>query len=179
MDDRRPGDVPRLWREQPPLPSYPQDVLSPSSPPELSQWDDPPYTWRDWLTNLSPGQQLGYGCILVVVMSTLFLYCVGASTFFVRRMLLGRVVPTPTAFIPPTLAPTPTQVPPPTFIIPLPTARGPLAATPTQAPLPTLAPPTATATYDPYAPTPTRKPTTAATYDPSALTPTRKPTARP
>ncbi len=178
MDDRRPGDVPRLWREQPPQPSYPQDALPPASPPELSQWQDPPYTWRNWLVDLSPGQQLGYGCILVVVMSTLFLYCVGASTFLLRPIVLGRVAPTPTAFVPPTLAPTPTQVPPPTFIIPLPTARGPLAPTPTQAPLPTIAPPTATPTYDPYAPTPTRKASTTAN-DLYTLTPTRKPTVRP
>lgn len=178
MDDRRPGDVPRLWREQPPQPSYPQDALPSASLPEASEWEGYPYTWRDWLADLSAGQQLGYGCILVVVISTLFLYCVGASTFLVRPIILGRVVPTPTVFIPPTLVPTPTQVTPPTFIIPLPTARGPMAATPTQAPLPTMAPPTATATYDPFGPTPTRKASTTA-IDPYALTPTRKPTARP
>ncbi len=159
MDDRRPGDIPRLWREQPPESSYTEELLPQPSMAEQPQWESQPYTWRQWLADLAPRQQLGYGCIGVIILSTLFLYCVGASTFVVRPVLLGRAVPTPTAFILPTLAPTPTQAPQPTFIIPLPTPRGTMPATPTQAPLPTYPPYTVGPTLDNYGATPTRKPT--------------------
>ncbi len=160
MDDRRPGDIPRLWREQPPESPYMEDPPPPISLPDSAQWEGQRYTWRHWLADLTPRQQLGYGCIGVVILSTLFLYCVGASTFFVRPILMGHAVPTPTNFIPPTLAPTPTAPPQPTFIIPLPTPRGTMPPTPTQAPLPTYSPATVGPTLDNYGFTPTRKPTT-------------------
>lgn len=92
---------------------------------------------------LSLSQQLGYGFIGVLMVSLAAMYCAGIASFFVRPLLLQRA-PTPTIFIPPTLAPTPTQAKP-TFIQ-LPPAT--LLATPTQGRIPTREPATATPTAD-------------------------------
>ncbi len=160
MDDRRHGDIPRLWREQPLEALYTEEPPPPMTLPGSHPLGGERYSWRHWLIQLTPRQQLGYGCIGVVILSTLFLYCVGASTFLVRPILMGHAAPTPTAFVPPTLAPTPTSPPLPTFIIPLPTPRGTMPPTPTQAPLPTYSAATVGPTLDTYGLTPTRKPTT-------------------
>jgi hypothetical protein len=89
---------------------------------------------REWLANLSPVQQVGYGCIVVMILSVAMVYCVGAATFFVRPMLVERAAITPTEVTRPTLVPTPTQRVEPTAFIQLP--KGTLVATPTQAPIP-------------------------------------------
>lgn len=128
-----------------------------------------PVSWREWLATLSPVQQVGYGCILVMIVSAAMLYCVGAATFFVRPMLVERAAITPTEVTRPTLVPTPTQLVEPTTYIQLP--KGTLVATPTQAPIPPrdsflVTPPpdimdrltqTPLATTNP-GPSPTRKP---------------------
>ncbi|HEX9076835.1 MAG TPA: hypothetical protein VF932_13710, partial [Anaerolineae bacterium] len=117
-----------------PPPGYPED-----------SWDEPreyvrveqggqPAAWREWLAALSPTAQVGYGCILVMIMSAVMVYCVGAATFFVRPMLVERAAMTPTEVTRPTLVPTPTQFVEPTTFIQLP--KGTLVATPTQAPIP-------------------------------------------
>ncbi|MCL4489751.1 MAG: hypothetical protein M1570_16725 [Chloroflexi bacterium] len=98
------------------------------------------HSLRAWMAGLSPTQQLGYGCIGVMMVGALVLYCLGAATLFVRPMVSVRP-PTPTNIIHPTLVPTPTQQSVPTFIQLPP---GTLVATPTQAPIPTREPPTPT-----------------------------------
>ncbi len=124
MYDRRGDIVPHIYLEDPPLelPEYPY-LEQPRA-----------RNWREWLADLTPNQQLGYGCIAVVMISAALLYCVGAATFFVRPMLVERAAVTPTEVVRPTLVPTPTQMPQPTPFIQLP--PGTLIATPTQAPIP-------------------------------------------
>ncbi len=109
-----------------------------------------PGSARGWLTRLSPNQQLGYGCLLIVLMGTFALYCGGIVSWVVRPALLQRAL-TPTALAVPTLAATPTQAPPTFINLP----PGQLLATPTQAPIPTREPPTVTPTG--IRPTPTHK----------------------
>jgi hypothetical protein len=81
---------------------------------------------------LSPNQQIGYGCLVIVVVSALAMYCAGTFSILVRQNL-GQRAPTPTAITRTVFDSTPTK-PPPTFIN-LP--GGTLLATPTQAPIPT------------------------------------------
>lgn len=121
------------------------------------------------MVSLTPIQQLGYGLIAVVLISAAVLYCVGASTFFVRPMLAEHAVVTPTEVVRPTFTPTLIPSAVPTTFIPLPKS-GTLAPTPTQAPMPPREVYVVTPSYDPNvptaAPTSTAKPTS-----------TRKPTA--
>ncbi len=174
MSDRRPGDVPRLWRDQPPAPNYPQDPFPPHSLDGSDVQGDDSYSWREWFADLPALQQIGYGCIGVIIVSILFLYCVGASTVFVRPLVQGRVAASPPVVVLPTLAPTPTQPLVPTGIIPLPSPPGTMPATPTQAPLPTLVPRTGTPTFDPNNPyTPT--PSTSTTRPIATVVPTARP----
>ena len=81
---------------------------------------------------LSSNQQFGYGCLAIVVVSALAMYCVGTFSILVRQNL-GQRASTPTAITLTVFDSTPTK-PPPTFIN-LP--GGTLLATPTQAPIPT------------------------------------------
>jgi hypothetical protein len=107
--------------------------------------EPPPPSEGGWLANLAPSQQLGYGCIGVMIAGASVLYCLGIASFFVRPLVLERAVLTPTIVIRPTLVPTPTQQVQPTFIQLPP---GTLVATPTQAPLPIREPATATRVPD-------------------------------
>ena len=123
MYDER--DVPRLRKVNSPPLSYPE-YSDPQQHASRSR--------GTWVASLSPTQQLGYGCILVLIISAASLYCIGAATFFVRPMLVERAAITPTEVVRPTLVPTPTQITSPTLFIQLP--KGTLVATPTQAPIP-------------------------------------------
>lgn len=95
---------------------------------------------RDWISSLSPAQQLSYGCVGVAMIGAVVLYCLAGAAWVARPVLLQRP-PTPTDLIRPTLAPTPTQLIAPTLSS-LP--KGTLIATPTQAPIPTREPVTPT-----------------------------------
>ncbi len=143
----------------PPVPQEPYPSRYAESSPSL----------RDWIASLTPMQQLGYGLIAVILISTAVLYCVGASTFFVRPMLAEHAVVTPTEVVRPTLPPTATPQPQPTTFIPLPKS-GTLAPTPTQAPMPPREVFVVTPSYDPNMPTAVATSTAKATS-------TRKPTA--
>ncbi len=169
MYEQNNANAPHRWTQSPPPPSYPEDPVD-----EPGEYVRSGHTLRspsfgERLGSLSPAQQLGYGCIMVMVISAAMLYCVGSATFFVRPMLVERAAITPTEVIRPTLVPTPTQVVEPTSFIQLP--KGTLVATPTQAPIPpresfVVTPPpdimdrlTQTPQASPSAgPSPTRKP---------------------
>lgn len=164
MRDRRPGDIPRVWREQPPPLDYPQQTNFSRDPYAYRDEEHAAPARRGWLADLSPTQQLGYGCMAVIIISTAILYCVGISTFLIRPRIQEHAATTPTILARPSLAPTPTQPIQPTSIIPLPSPRGTLLATPTQAPLPTRDTPTPIPTFDPLNPyTPTRRPSATGT----------------
>ncbi len=128
---------------------------------------------REWFEELSPQQQVGYGCIGVIIAGTLMLYCAGTVSMLARPFILQRD-PTPT----PIFRTTPLPTPPPTFIQ-LP--QGTVPATPTQAPIPTREPATPTPTPDPLV-TPATLTATPSTGTPRAspsstkfiLTPTRR-----
>jgi hypothetical protein len=109
-----------------------------------------PQPVHSWLANLTPGQQIGYGCLAVILVGTFMMYCAGTLSLVARPVLLARS--TPTDIVPPTLEATPTQQAAPTFINLPP---GILLATPTQAPIPTREPPTITPTVDLTTPPPT------------------------
>src|SRR5574341_440327 len=98
---------------------------------------------REWLEELSPQQQLGYGCIGVIIAGTLMLYCAGTVSMLARPFILQRD-PTATPIV---RATPPTILPPPTFIQ-LP--QGTVPATPTRAPIPTREPATPTSMPDPF-----------------------------
>ena len=89
---------------------------------------------RAWL-GLSPHQQIGYGCLAIIVLGALTMYCAGTFSILVRQNL-GPRAPTPTVITRTMFNGTPTK-PPPTFIN-LP--GGTLPPTPTQAPIPTREP---------------------------------------
>ncbi len=103
---------------------------------------------RGWLSSLSPGQQVGYGCLAIIVIGALVMYCAGTVSLVARPLLLNR--PTPTELVRPTLVATPTQARPTFINLP----PGTLLATPTQAPIPTREP-TLTPTVDLTNPAPT------------------------
>ncbi len=134
----------------------------------------PPRERRSWLASLSLNQQLGYGCLAIIIAGTLVMYCAGTISFVARPLLLQRS--TPTELVRPTLVPTPTQAP--TTFINLP--PGTLLATPTQGPIPTREPPTVTPTVDLTTPAPTASVTPRVSPSPggkTSATPTRKPSA--
>ncbi|HEX7594023.1 MAG TPA: hypothetical protein VF429_07605 [Anaerolineae bacterium] len=136
----------------------------------------PPPSEQGWFSNLTSNQQLGYGCVAIVVLGALVMYCAGSISFLVRPILLQRG--TPTEIILPTLQPTPTQGRPTFINLP----PGTLLATPTQAPIPTREPPTITPTVDLTNPAPTTSSTPRGTPSPGAKispTPTRKASATP
>lgn len=136
----------------------------------------PPPSEQGWFSNLTPTQQLGYGCIAIVVFGALVLYCAGTISILVRPFLSQRA--TPTDIIRPTLQATPTQAHPTFIILP----PGTLLATPTQAPIPTREPPTITPTVDLTNPAPTTSITPRGTPSPGAkinATPTHKASATP
>lgn len=134
MHDSKPVNAPHQWRENAPPPGYPEDPWDePQEYVRVEQGGQPPAKW-EWLAALSPVQQVGYGCVVVMILSAAMVYCVGAATFFVRPMLVERAAVTPTEVVRPTLLPTPTQLVEPTTFIQLP--KGTLVATPTQAPIP-------------------------------------------
>lgn len=135
---------------------------------------------REWFEELSPQQQVGYGCIGVIIAGTLMLYCAGTVSMLARPFLLQRD-PTPTPILLTTLPPIQS---PPTFIQ-LP--QGTVPATPTQAPIPTREPATPTPTPDPFV-TPATVTATPSTGTPRASasstakftpTPTRRTTGTP
>lgn len=103
--------------------------------------DYQPQTEGGWMSNLSPAQQLGYGCLVIVIIGAMTMYCVGTLSFIVRPMLVQRS--TPTELVRPTLVATPTQAAPTFINLP----PGTLLATPTQGPIPTREP-TMTPTVD-------------------------------
>jgi len=107
-----------------------------------------PRVGRSWLFSLSPGQQLGYGCLVIAIVGAMVLYC-GGTISLLARPLLQRS--TPTELVRPTLVPTPTQAQPTFINLP----PGVLLATPTQGPIPTREPPTPTPTVDLTNPAPT------------------------
>jgi hypothetical protein len=125
--------------EEPPSSAWPESELAEWSYQEEA-YAVPRQSIGDWITSLSPAQQLGYGCVGVMMVGALVLYCLAGAAWVARPALLQRP-PTPTELVRPTLAPTPTQIVQPT-IGSLP--RTTLVATPTQAPIPTREPPTPT-----------------------------------
>ncbi len=164
MYEQRENDIPRLWRQDPP-----PEILAPDPAPQAETSG----SWGEWIASLSPGRQLTYGCIVVLILSAASLYCIGASTFIIRPILIERAAMTPTDVLKPTLVATPTQLAVPTPFIAAP--QGTLVATPTQGPIPpresfVVTPPPdimAKITLTPYAtpspgpsPTPSRKPNT-------------------
>jgi len=120
---------------------------------------------------LSPAQQFGYGCLAIIVLSALAMYCGGTFSILVRQNLAPRA-PTPTVITRTAFDPTATK-PPPTFLN-LP--GGTLLPTPTQAPIPSREPsPTPTIELTGTLPIPgTVFPSVSATR-----TPTRRTTAPP
>lgn len=104
-----------------------------------------PRTLRERIANLSPNQQLGCGCMGVILAGTLVLYCGGIASFIVRPLLLERAADTPPPelqqpiILPPLL---PTLPAPTSFLLPLPNAT--LPPTPTQGPIPSRERPTPT-----------------------------------
>lgn len=157
MENRNDYDVPREWTDDPPPSDAPEsdwvngyfideDESQPDIPHDVPH--DPPNEERSlnhWFGALSPKHQIGYGCLAIIALSALLLYCVGAATVLVRPIIAERAVNSPTPIIRPTLVPTPTQQVQPTFIQ-LPPGK--LVATPTQAPMPTREPPTVTPTTE-------------------------------
>ncbi|MBI5030533.1 MAG: hypothetical protein HZB51_08395 [Chloroflexi bacterium] len=119
--------------------------------------------------NLSPNQQVAYGCLIIILIGTATLYCVGTFAMVMRPSLATRP-PTPTQVILPTLVPTLTPVAPTFINLP----KGTLISTPTQAPIPTREPPTLTPTVDLTNPAPTLSVTTTITV---TRTPTRRVTS--
>lgn len=125
---------------------------------------------------LPPERQIAYGCIGIVVMATIVLYCVGFFSVMIRTSFQRPATPTIVAF--PTQAPTATLGPPTLINLP----RGTLIATPTQAPIPTRETPTLTPTVDLTNPAPvitgtitgTVRATLAITGTRTTLTPTRR-----
>ncbi|MCL4394123.1 MAG: hypothetical protein M1482_04840 [Chloroflexi bacterium] len=133
-----------------------------------------PQPVRSWLANLSPGEQIGYGCLAVIFVGTLVMYCAGTLSLVARPMLLAHS--TPTYIVPPTLQATPTQQAAPTFLNLPP---GTLIATPTQAPIPTREPPTITPTVDLTNPPPTPTITPSPTFGRQGSPVRRSPTSTP
>ncbi len=127
-------------------------------------------TGRGWFPNLTPNQQLGYGCLAIIIIGTAVLYCAGTFSIIVRPSLLQRP-DTPTVVVRATAVVIPTQAPPTLINLP----RGTLLATPTQAPIPTREIPTPTPTLDLTNPASTATATVAAGTR-VTLTPTRKAT---
>lgn len=98
---------------------------------------------RSVWSGLSPNQQIGYGCLIIAVIGSLAMYCLGTLSILIRPSLIPRP-PTPTLVTRPSFELTPTK-PPPTFIN-LP--GGVLPPTPTQAPIPTRELPSPTPTQE-------------------------------
>jgi hypothetical protein len=137
-----------------------------------SLFDPPPRS--GWWSNLLPKQQLGYGCLMILIMSAAVLYCAGTVSIAARPFVLDRP-PTPTYITHVTAAAKPILGPPTLIQVP----AGMLDATPTQARIPTREPSTLTPTVDLTNPAPITT-TLAITL---TRTPTRKvsppPTLRP
>ncbi len=131
--------------------------------------NQPPRASSGLLSSLSPNQQLGYGCLGIVIIGAMVMYCAGTISIIARPMLLQRS--TPTELVRPTLVATPTQAQPTFINLP----PGTLLATPTQAPIPTREPPTMTPTVDLTNPAPT----TSVTPTRGTLIPNGKATATP
>lgn len=123
-------------------------------------------------SHLSPNQQIGYGCLAIIVISSLVMYCAGTVSILMRPSLIPRA-PTPTLITRATLGATPTK-PPPTFIY-LP--GGTLLPTPTQAPIPTREVPSLTPTPEVVETLPLT--TLTPPGGTTRATPTRTPTRRP
>ena len=123
-----------------------------------------------WLPHLSPAQQLGYGCLLIVILGTSVLYGAGILSMMFRPSLRDRAVPTPTVFVRATATVSPTLSQPTVLTLP----PGKLLATPTQAPIPTRELPTLTPTVDLTNPAPITSVTVTRTL---TLTPTRRVTS--
>jgi hypothetical protein len=135
-----------------------------------SGWDPEPPAAQGWLSNLSPNQQIGYGCLAVVIVGIAALYCAGTFSMIVRPSLLQRP-DTPTIVVRATAVAPPTQTLPTLTRLP----GGTLAATPTQAPIPTRELPTLTPTVDLTNPAPTLTVTLTLGMR-TTVTPTRKTT---
>ena len=102
-----------------------------------------PRALRERLANLSPYQQLGYGCLGIIIASTLVLYCGGVLSLAVRPFLHERdAIPPPVQQTLPIILPTLAPTQPLLTLIPLPQVT--LPPTPTQAPIPTRERPTPT-----------------------------------
>jgi len=146
-----------------------------------------------WYEGLSESRRTWYGILLIVVLFTMFLYCLGFTSVLVRPILLERWPPptmmlyaptveivqgTPVPMLPTvtmpagarlptsTLEPTPTQMPYPTSppVSPTPPEGTPLTQTPGT--------PTLTPTLTAFTPTPI----ITVTPSPTALAPTSTPT---
>lgn len=96
----------------------------------------PPAARSAW-SNLSPNQQIGYGCLAIAVIGAFVLYCAGTFSILVRPSLVQRA-PTPTLITRTAFDFTPTKAPPTFIHLP----GGTLLATPTQVPIPTRELPT-------------------------------------
>jgi hypothetical protein len=136
-----------------------------------------------WWTSLLPKQQLGYGCLLILIMAAATLYCAGTASIAARPFVLQRP-PTPTYISVATAPVKSTQAP--TTLLQVP--AGMLDATPTQARIPTREPWTLTPTVDltngapitgTLAITMTRAAITGTLPITMTRTPTRKPIASP
>lgn len=92
------------------------------------------YARGGW-SNLSPNQQIGYGCLAIAVIGALVLYC-GGTFSILARPSLGQRAPTPTLITRTAFDPTSTKAPPTFINLP----GGTLLATPTQAPIPSREP---------------------------------------
>jgi hypothetical protein len=120
------------------------------------------------IENRATTRQIGYGCLVIAVITIAVLYCVGSISFIVRPSLLERPA-TPTVVPRTVLAAPPTQALPTLIDLP----RGTLQATPTQAPIPTREPATLTPTIDPANPAPVITTTITSTLR-VTITPTRR-----
>jgi hypothetical protein len=99
---------------------------------------------RKWIAELAPGNQLGLGCLGILISAMVSLYCAGTFSVLVRPILF-QYAPTP-IISQVTLPPQPTATLTLIFVVP---TGGPVPRTPTQGRIPTRETATPSATFDP------------------------------
>jgi len=104
----------------------------------------PRRSFRQWIAELGPTNQLGLGCLGILIIAMTSLYCVGTFSVLIRPILF-QYAPTP-IISQVTLPPQPTATRTLIFVVP---TGGPVPRTPTQGRIPARDTATPTATFDP------------------------------